>query len=72
MNHLQRSKGRERRKDRKMTTDEMLDWFKSAPEGSPHERMVWAARKIARLTGATEGGAYQMLRNSRTADDWGG
>jgi hypothetical protein len=51
MNHLQRSKGRERRKDRKMTTDEMLDWFKSAPEGSPHERMLWAARKIARLTG---------------------
>ena len=23
--------------------------------------MLWAARKIARLTGATEGGAYQML-----------
>jgi len=35
--------------------------FKSAPEGSRHERMLWAARKIARLTGATEGGAYQML-----------
>jgi hypothetical protein len=24
----------------------------------------WAARKIARLTGATEGGAYQMLESA--------
>jgi len=29
--------------------------------GSRHQRMLWAARKIARLTGVTEGGAYQML-----------
>ena len=45
----------------KMTKDEMVAWFKSAPKGSRHERMLWAARKIARLTGATEGGIYQML-----------
>ena len=45
----------------KMTRDEMVEWFKSAPMGSRHQRMLWAAHKIARLTGATEGGAYQML-----------
>ena len=44
-----------------MTKDEMIEWFKSAPESSRHERMLWAARKIARLTGVTEGRAYQML-----------
>src|SRR5215468_11760845 len=33
-----------------MTKDEMIEWFKSAPKGSRHERMLWAARKIARLT----------------------
>jgi hypothetical protein len=44
-----------------MSKDEMIGWFKSAPMGSRHQRMLWAARKIARLTGATEGGAYQML-----------
>ena len=44
-----------------MTKDEMLGWFNSAPEGSRHQRMLWAARKIARLTGVTEGGAYQVL-----------
>jgi hypothetical protein len=44
-----------------MTKDEMIHWFKSAPKGSRHQRMLWAARKIARLTGVTEGGAYQML-----------
>ena len=44
-----------------MTRDEMVAWFKSAPKGSRHQRMLWAARKIAHLTGATEGGAYQML-----------
>jgi hypothetical protein len=44
-----------------MTKDEMIDWFKSAPKDSRHQRMLWAARKIARLTGVTEGGAYQML-----------
>src|SRR5262249_20578650 len=45
----------------KMTKDEMVKWFESAPDGSRHQRMLGAARKIARLTGATEGGAYQML-----------
>ena len=45
----------------KMTKDEMVEWFKSAPRGSRHERMLWAAYKIARLTGVTEGRAYQML-----------
>jgi hypothetical protein len=44
-----------------MTQDEMIEWFKSAPKGSRHERMLWAARKIAGLTGMPEGGAYQML-----------
>ena len=44
-----------------MTKDEMIRWFKSAPMGSRHQRMLWAAHKIADLTGATEGGAYQML-----------
>jgi hypothetical protein len=29
--------------------------------GSRHQRMLWAAHKIASLTGATEGGAYTML-----------
>jgi hypothetical protein len=45
----------------KVTRDEMIGWFKSAPMGSRHQRMLWAAHKIARLTGATEGNAYQML-----------
>src|SRR6478672_3310200 len=45
----------------KMTKDEMIGWFKSAPMGSRHQRMLWAAHKIAGLTGATEGGTYQML-----------
>jgi hypothetical protein len=44
-----------------MTKDEMVEWFKSAPKDSRHERMLWAARKIAHLTGMPEGGAYQML-----------
>jgi hypothetical protein len=44
-----------------MTKDEMIECFKSAPEGPRHERILWTARKIARLTGATEGGAYQVL-----------
>ena len=39
----------------------MIGWFKSAPEGSRHQRMLWAACKIARLTGASEGGAYSAL-----------
>ena len=45
----------------KLTKDEMIEWFKSAPGSSRHERMLWAAHKIARLTGATEGGVYQTL-----------
>jgi hypothetical protein len=45
----------------KMTKDEMVEWFKSAPMGSRHERILWAACKIAHLTGMPEGGAYQML-----------
>ncbi len=36
-----------------MTQDEMIEWFKSAPMGSRHQRMLWAARKIACLTGAS-------------------
>ncbi len=47
-----------------MTKDEMIDWFKSAPKGSRHQRMLWAARKIAGLTRVTEGGAYQMLESA--------
>jgi len=58
---VRRPKGGERPEDRKMTKDEMIGCFKSAPMGSRHQRMLWAARKIARLTGATEGGAYQTL-----------
>jgi len=42
-----------------MTTDEMIEWFKAAPMGSRQQRMLWATRKIARLTGVTEGGAYR-------------
>ena len=44
-----------------MTNDEMVGWFKSAPMGSRHERLLWAAHKIAHLTETTEGAAYQML-----------
>jgi hypothetical protein len=44
-----------------MTKDEMVELFKSAPMGSRYERLLWAARKIAHLTGVTEGGAYRML-----------
>jgi len=44
-----------------MTKDEMIELFKSAPEGSRHERVLWAARKSAQFTGVTEGRAYQML-----------
>jgi hypothetical protein len=44
-----------------MTKEEMIEWFRSAPMGSRHERILWAARKIAHLTGATEGGAYKRL-----------
>jgi hypothetical protein len=44
-----------------MTQHEMIEWFNAAQEGSRHQRTLWAARKIARLTGVTEGGAYQAL-----------
>ena len=44
-----------------MTKGEMIAWFNSAPMDSRHQRTLWAARKIAHLTGATEGGAYRML-----------
>ena len=47
-----------------MTKDEMIEWFKSAPIGSRHQRLLWAARKIARLTGVTEGGAYRTLESA--------
>jgi hypothetical protein len=54
-------RGREKPKDRKMTKDAMIDCFKSAPMGSRHERMLWAAQMIARLTGASDGDSYQKL-----------
>jgi hypothetical protein len=44
-----------------MRKDEMIELFTSAPMGSRHERMLWAAWKIAPLTGVTEAGAYRML-----------
>jgi hypothetical protein len=44
-----------------MTKEEMIECFKSAPMGSRHERMLWAAWKTAHLTGNTEGGAYKRL-----------
>jgi hypothetical protein len=44
-----------------MTKNEMVEWFRSAPKNSRHERMLWAARKIAHLTGVNEGDAYRML-----------
>ena len=47
-----------------MTEHDMIRWFNAAPMGSRQQRMLWAAHKIARLTGATEGGIYQMLERS--------
>jgi hypothetical protein len=29
--------------------------------GLRHQRMLWAAHKIARITGVTEGSSYKML-----------
>ena len=58
---VRRPKGQREARGRKMTKDEMIECFKSAPEGSRHQRMLWAARKIARLSRITEGGAYTML-----------
>jgi hypothetical protein len=48
----------------RMTEHDMIGWFNAAPMGSRQQRMLWAAHKIARLTGASEGGAYQMLQSS--------
>jgi len=61
-----------------MTKDEIIEWFKSAPKGSRHQRMLWAAQKMSHLTGMPEGGAYQMLlvalieaeRESRRMNTW--
>jgi hypothetical protein len=44
-----------------MSKDDMIGRFRAAPMGSRHQRILWTAHKIARLTGVTEGGAYQML-----------
>ena len=47
-----------------MTEHDMIGWFNAAPMGSRQQRMQWAAHKIARLTGATEGNVYQTLERS--------
>jgi len=47
-----------------MTEHDMIGWFNAAPMGSRQQRMLWAAHKIARLTGATAGGVYQTLERS--------
>src|ERR1700745_2592458 len=47
------SNGREKPEHRKVTKDEMVEWFKSAPRGSRHDRMFLAPRHIVHLTGAT-------------------
>jgi hypothetical protein len=47
-----------------MSKDEMIEWFKSAPMGSRQQRMLWSAHKIARLTGATDAGAYRTLESA--------
>jgi hypothetical protein len=49
---------------RPMTEHDMIGWFNAAPMGSRQQRMLWAAHKIARLTGATEGNVYQTLERS--------
>ena len=57
-----------------MTKDQMIGWFKSAPMGSRHQRVLWAAHKIADLTGATEGGAYQsvgyLIETEKQLESW--
>jgi len=55
------SNGKEKPEHREMAKNEMVEKFKSAPMGSRHERLLWAAHKIAHLTQITEGGAYRML-----------
>jgi hypothetical protein len=52
-----------------MTQDEMIEWFKSAPMGSRHQRILWAARKIACLTGATDAGPYRALLSALIEDE---
>src|SRR5215475_5402922 len=47
-----------------MTEHDMIGWFNAAPMGSRQQRMLWAAHKIARLTGATEDNVYQTLERS--------
>jgi len=47
-----------------MTEHDMIGWFNAATMGSRQQRMLWAAHKIACLTGATEGGVYQTLERS--------
>ena len=47
-----------------MTEHDMIGWFNAAPMGSRQQRMLWAAHKIARLTGASEGNVYQTLERS--------
>ena len=49
---------------RPMTEHDLIRWFRAAPMDSRQQRMLWVAHKIARLTGATEGGVYQMLERS--------
>ena len=49
---------------RSMTENEMIELFKAAPMGSRQQRMSWAAHKIARLTGGTDGGAYRALESA--------
>jgi len=48
----------------RMTEHDMIGWLNAAPIGSRQQRMLWAAHKIACLTGATEGGVYQTLERS--------
>jgi hypothetical protein len=43
-----------------MTKDEMVEWA-NRPRRARGMSMLWAARKIAHLTGVAEGSAYQML-----------
>lgn len=47
-----------------MTEHDMIEWFNAAPMGPRQQRMLWAAHKIARLTGVTEGNVYQTLERS--------
>src|SRR6516225_566665 len=48
----------------RMTEHDMMGWFKAASMGSRQQRMLWAAHKVARLTGASEDNVYQTLERS--------